>query len=121
MRARHDGLVPDGAPVRIAMVLLLAGTAVPAHAQRDALVRADRIRTFDPAQLGGRVNPVWLSDGVRFYHEATAGADRGVLFLVDPVRRTRHPLFDNARIAASLSAAARVQIDTLRLPPVRGG
>src|SRR5688572_2124248 len=79
--------------------------------------RADRIRTFDALLTGGRVYPVWLSDSVRFYYEMTgAGADRGTLYLVDPRARTRRPLFDNARVAASLSAIADTTIDSHKLP-----
>src|SRR5678809_1480185 len=72
-----------------------AGSAASLPAQGVDYARADRIRTFDPLLVGGRVYPVWLSDSVRFYYEMTgAGADRGTLYLVDPRARTRRPLFD---------------------------
>ena len=62
-------------------------TALPAEAQRVDYTTADRIRTFDPYLVGGRVYPVWLSDSVRFYYEAPgAGADRGTFYLVTPAR-----------------------------------
>src|SRR4051812_37188441 len=57
----------------------LAGGASAAGlpAQVVDYAKADRIRTFDPLLVGGRVYPVWLSDSVRFYYEMTgAGADR---------------------------------------------
>src|SRR5687767_16022274 len=86
-------------------VLAATGPAATLPAQGVDYAKADRIRTFDPLLVGGRVYPVWLSDSVRFYYEMTgAGADRGTLYLVDPRSRTRRPLFDNVRLAASLSA-----------------
>ena len=92
-------------------------TSVPLHAQRIEYAKADRIRTFDPLLVGGRVYPVWLGDSVRFYYEMTgAGADRGTLYLVDPRARTRRALFDNVRLAASLSALADTIIESHTLP-----
>ena len=104
----------------IVLAAALAGAgaaAVPLHAQRVDYAKADLIRTFDPLLVGGRVYPVWLSDSVRFYYEMTgAGEDRGTLYLVDPRTRTRRPLFDNLRLAASLSAVADSAIDSHKLP-----
>ncbi len=90
----------------------------PAFRRRSSITpRRIAFRTFDPLLVGGRVYPVWLSDSVRFYYEMTgAGADRGTLYLVDPRARTRRPLFDNVRIAASLSAIADTSIDSHTLP-----
>ena len=79
--------------------------------------RADRIRTFDPSLVGGRVTPVWLPDSVRFYYVATGpGADRGTIYLVDPRARTRRPLLDGRRVAAALSVGADTTIDPRALP-----
>ena len=90
---------------RLALVTTLAGVASSGHnlpAQTVDYATADRIRTFDPLLVGGRVYPVWFSDSVRFYYEANgSGADRGTLYLVDPRARTRRPLIDNGRVAAS--------------------
>src|SRR5215204_5971679 len=94
------------------------GLAAALPAQGVDYAKADRIRTFDPLLVGGRVYPVWLSDSVRFYYEMTgAGADRGTLYLVDPRARTKRPLFDNSRLATSLSALADTAIDSRMLPP----
>src|SRR6476619_2651779 len=105
---------------RFALITTLAagGSAIGAlPAQSVDYASADRIRTFDPLLVGGRVYPVWLSDSVRFYYVMTgAGANRGTLYLVDPRARTTRPLFDNSRIAASLSAAADTSIDSHKLP-----
>ena len=79
-------------------------TALPAQGQRVDYSTADRIRTFDPYLVGGRVYPVWLSDSVRFYYEATAGgADRGTFYLVDPRVGTRQAVPDTASLVDRLS------------------
>jgi hypothetical protein len=105
---------------RLALITTLAAGAAAVSAlpaQGVDYTAADRIRTFDPLLVGGRVYPVWLSDSVRFYYEANgSGADRGTLYLVDPRARTRRPLIDNSRVAASLSAAADTSIDPHKLP-----
>lgn len=105
---------------RLVLVATLAGLASSADtlpAQGVDYAAADRIRTFDPLLVGGRVYPVWFSDSVRFYYEANgSGADRGTLYLVDPRTRTRRPLIDNGRVAASLSAVADTSIDPRKLP-----
>jgi len=60
---------------------------------------ADRIRTFDAMQIGGRVYPVFLSDSARFYYVATGtGQDRGTAYLVDPVAGTRSPVSDTTSL-----------------------
>ena len=57
-----------------------------------------------PLVFGGSVRPTWLSDG-RFWYRTTSAT--GVQFiLVDPVKGTHAPAFDQARLAAGLSAAA---------------
>lgn len=77
----------------------------PALAQHVNYERADRIRPFDPSLVGGQIRPVFLSDSIRFYYEAKGdGADRGALYLVDARIRSRRQMFDNARVATSLSA-----------------
>src|SRR5687768_9142929 len=109
--------LPMGRCLSVIAVLAAAGSAASLPAQSVDYAKADLIRTFDPLLVGGRVYPVWLSDSVRFYYEMTgAGADRGTLYLVDPRARTRRPVFNNARIAASLSAIADTAIDSHKLP-----
>ena len=106
-------------PFGLAAVALLAFGAprtAPAQAPRPDYARADRIRTVDPLVVGGRLTPTWFADSVRFHYRATAGADRGKMFVVDPRARTRLPLFDHARVAASLSAAADTTIAADGIP-----
>src|SRR5215831_8637636 len=104
-------------PIVIATLAGVASAADTLPAQAVDYAAADRIRTFDPLLVGGRVYPVWFSDSVRFYYEANgSGADRGTLYLVDPRTRTRRALIDNGRIASSLSAVADTSIDPRKLP-----
>jgi len=54
---------------RLALIATIAGVASAADrlpAQGVDYAAADRIRTFDPLLVGGRVYPVWFSDSVRF-------------------------------------------------------
>jgi dipeptidyl-peptidase-4 len=106
--------------VRWSLGLLLA--AGPAAAQqRPALTAADYARAekflgynATPLVTGGGVRPTWLPDG-RFWYRNTI--PQGIeLILVDPVRKTRARAFDQARLAAALSAAGETRYDSLRLP-----
>ena len=106
--------------VRWSLGLLLA--AGPAAAQqRPALTAADYARAekflgynATPLVTGSGVRPTWLPDG-RFWYRNTI--PQGIeLILVDPVRKTRARAFDQARLAAALSAAGETRYDSLRLP-----
>jgi dipeptidyl-peptidase-4 len=96
--------------------------AAPALAQpRPALTAADYARAekflgynVTPLVSGGGVRPTWLPDG-RFWYRNTLPAGTELL-IVDPVKRTRTRAFDQARLAAALSAAAGTSYDSLRLP-----
>ncbi len=58
---------------RLVLIATLGGATLAANAlpgQQVDYAAADRIRTFDPLLVGGRVYPEWFSDSVRFYYEA---------------------------------------------------
>ena len=57
-----------------------------------------------PLVYGGSVRPTWLPDGRFWYRTTTASGSQ--FMVVDPVKGTRTPAFDQARLAAGLSAAA---------------
>jgi dipeptidyl aminopeptidase/acylaminoacyl peptidase len=88
----------------------------PASAQRVDYHKADLIRTSSDFVLGAQVDPTWFADSIRFYYRSTDALDYGVFYVVDPRTRSRRPLFDNARIASSLSIAADTIIDPSKLP-----
>src|ERR1700679_1579231 len=61
------------------------------------------------------VTPHWLATGDRFWYsyETSRGRD---FFLVDPVKKTKAPVFDNARMAAMLTEITRTPYDSHHLP-----
>src|SRR5690348_1130354 len=62
-----------------------------------------------------RVEPHWfeLSDRFWYSYETPAGTR---YWIVDPVRRTKTPLFDNAKLAAQLSVLTNFPYDAQHLP-----
>jgi dipeptidyl aminopeptidase/acylaminoacyl peptidase len=61
------------------------------------------------------VEPRWFEASDRFWYafETTQGRR---WFVVDPARKTKAPLFDNARMAAALTSVLRIPYDALHLP-----
>jgi dipeptidyl-peptidase-4 len=110
------------------VVLALAGliptdrsTAAPQAATSpvvtaDDYARAERFlaATVNPLVIGGSVAAAWLADDRFTYRSTTAGGAEFIL--VDPVRKTRVPAFDHARLAAALSAAAGGTYEATKLP-----
>src|SRR5262245_50817844 len=103
-------------------VFLTAAPVFAAFAQSPRVVTADDYRRAErfmsyyttPLVFGLTVRPTWLSGDRFWYSNATP---RGTEFvLVDPARGTRARAFDQARIAAALSAATGTTYDSLRLP-----
>ncbi|NIS34068.1 MAG: hypothetical protein GWN73_27020, partial [Actinobacteria bacterium] len=47
----------------------------------------------------------WLPDGNRFWYRNKLKNGAAEFVLIDPVRDTRAPVFDNARLAAAMSLA----------------
>jgi dipeptidyl aminopeptidase/acylaminoacyl peptidase len=107
---------------RSALLTFLA-TFTPAllAAQSRTLTKADYARAekfmgYDTSPLvsGGFVNPGWMA-GDRFWYRAAT--PRGAEFLlVDPARGTKQPAFDQAKVAAALSATAGTQYAADSLP-----
>ena len=95
---------------RVAAALFLPAAGAIAQQPR-ALTAADYSRAehalapyASPLVFGGSVRPTWLPDGRFWYRTTTASGSQ--FMLVDPVRGTRTPAFDQAKLAAGLSAAA---------------
>ena len=101
--------------------LLLVAVPVLAQQPRPALTAADYARAekflnynANPLVSGMGVRPNWLPDG-RFWYRNTI--PQGVeLIMVDPAKKSRARAFDQAKLAAALSAAAGTSFDSLRLP-----
>ena len=104
-------------------LLVLAGAAaLPALAQSPrALTAADyahaeKFMTYNTNSLVTRtgVRPTWAAGEKLWYRVTTAsGAD---FVLADPARGVRELVFDNAKLAATLSAASGTKYDAARLP-----
>ncbi|MFZ2054123.1 MAG: DPP IV N-terminal domain-containing protein [Candidatus Aminicenantales bacterium] len=65
--------------------------------------------------LRAAVRPTWLP-GDRFWYRNSLGNEGSEFMLVDPQRRTRAPVFDQAKVAAALSAAMGKTYDATHLP-----
>jgi len=98
------------------LALGLGAAGLRAQAPTPDYARADVIRTAARYVFGTSVRPGFLEDSVRFWYTSSNRDDRGVTWVVDPVRATKRTLFDNARLAASLSMAADTIIDPTKLP-----
>ncbi len=78
--------------------------------------RAEKFMSYNTTPLVYRsgVRPNWLPDERLWYRVTTPEGSEFVL--ADPVRGTRQPAFDHARLAAALSQAAGTKYEAGRLP-----
>jgi dipeptidyl aminopeptidase/acylaminoacyl peptidase len=108
--------------MRRSIVFLVVSTASIASAQSVATVdyhRADLIRTAGSFVLNATIAPTWFQDSTRFYYRSTTPAGQSMVYIVDPVKKTRELLFDNARLASAMSIAGDTMIDDARIPVFR--
>ena len=86
-------------PVALLSAVLLLTSTQPAQVN---YARAERFLPWHASLLvtGDSVNPEWFQDGNRFWYR-NKGASGPEWWTVDPVRNTRLPLWDNARLAAA--------------------
>ena len=61
------------------------------------------------------VNPRWAEASDRFFYPFETAQGRK-FFLVDPVKRSKAPLWDNAKMAAQLTNITRIPYDAEHLP-----
>ncbi len=123
--------------IRCALVIVLAVTAVPMAAppaaREPALAPAgDRVERALPkpnydlasrwtsAKVGKYVfstgvTPHWLEFSDRFWYDYETPAGRK-WWVVDPVKKTKTPLWDNAKMAAQLTRILRTPYDAQHLP-----
>jgi dipeptidyl aminopeptidase/acylaminoacyl peptidase len=119
--ARSAFVTPARLTMRLHSAALLL-LAVPAAAQSprrvtaDDYARAERFLGANAAPLvtGVGVRPTWLGDG-RFWYRTTVPTG-SAFFVVDPVRRTREAVFDQARLASALAAATGGRVEGSNLP-----
>jgi len=61
------------------------------------------------------VTPHWLELSDRFWYSYETSQGRQ-FYLIDPMRKTKAPLFDNAKMAAMLTSITRIPYDAQHLP-----
>lgn len=101
-----------------AVLAPVAGASAQVDYSRADLIRVAQSRVLnvpDWVNLFGLGIPNWFADSTRFWYrvQTTRGAE---FIVVDPARASRRTLFDNAKLAASLSVAADTAIDPAKLP-----
>jgi dipeptidyl aminopeptidase/acylaminoacyl peptidase len=98
----------------LAVALALDAAALAAQVDYN---RAERLLPWHSSSLiaGDSVRPQWMNDKTRFWYRNKTG-NGAEYVLIDPVRNTRQPLFDNARLAAAMSVARDTAYDPNRLP-----
>src|SRR5688572_19003987 len=94
-------------------ISLLIGPALSAQVD---YARAEQMLTsnLDRYVFGTEVAPHWMSDSTRFWYRVNTPRG-GEYYLVDPMKTTRRPLFDNTRLAAAISAATDSAIEPGKL------
>jgi dipeptidyl-peptidase-4 len=108
------------AAVAAGSVVHAQGTTAAQAASRtmtERYTRAEQLLPWNAGRLvyGDVVQPQWYKDGTRFWfrNKTKNGAD---FMFVDPVLNIERPLFDNARLAAAITAAADTSYDPNKLP-----
>ncbi len=78
--------------------------------------RAERLlgQTVNPLVFGSSIRPVWLANDRLWYRVSTPNGSEFIL--VDPAKGTRTRAFDNAKMAAGLSAASGQTVGANALP-----
>src|SRR5690349_23215824 len=107
--------------ISLTRLVLVCATALPGLAQTRQLTANDYVRAekfmgynTNPLVLHVPARPVWSGDD-RFWYRVTT--EKGTEFiLIDPIRGTRAPAFDQTRVAAALSSASGTSYQPFRLP-----
>ena len=102
-----------------ALASVAAAQPQPRVFTNDDYARAEQFMGYNttPLVFHAGVRPTWLADD-RFWYRTTT--PEGIEFvMVDPARKTRGPAFDQAKLAAALSAAAGTTYDGRHLPFTR--
>ena len=124
----HPRAVRPATRTFILVVVLLAGFASGLRGQQPGgsaprvltaadYEHAEQFMSYNvaPLVLRAGVRPTWLPDGC-FWYRNTIEDNASQFILVDPVKGTRGPAFDHAKVAAALSAATGATYDATHLP-----
>ena len=107
----------------LALALLVIASISPTYtAENNNVVRANYTLAAQwTSQKVGKlvfstaVTPNWLETGDRFWYSYQTPQGRN-FYLVDPAKKSRTLLFDNAKMAAMLTAITRIPYDAQHLP-----
>src|SRR5437867_10242424 len=105
----------------LAVLFLLAAFATPRAQNRTTPTPNYTLASDWTAQKVGRlvfdtsVTPRWLETSDRFWYAYQTREGRK-FYLVDPQKKTKAPLFDHAKMAATLTSITREPYDSQHLP-----
>jgi hypothetical protein len=122
---------PASAP-RVLRVMLVAGTLALTFVHSPVIRAQNGAKNLTPApnyELAAQwtsqkvsklvfdttVTPRWLSTSDRFWYSYQTRDGRR-FSLVDPIKKTKSPLFDHAKMAATLTSITRIPYDAQHLP-----
>ncbi len=122
----HRVLVHRAVRFTAAVLFLLSSLALrPAAGFGAEMKKADKANyelaaRFTAAKIGKlvfdlAVQPHWLESGDRFWYGWETSQGRS-FYLVDPLAKSKTPLFDNARMAAQLTEIVLTPYDSQHLP-----
>jgi len=104
------------------ILVFLAGTIPLLLAENVPVKKAnyDLASRWTPAKIGKlvfdtSVSPHWLEFSERFWYGYETSKGRS-FFIVDPIRRTKTPVFENAKMAAMLTKIVLTPYDAQHLP-----
>jgi dipeptidyl-peptidase-4 len=107
--------------VSLAALAAAAGQEPRGEARRSLsaadYARAEKFMAYNatPLVLRAGVRPTWLP-GDRFWYRNAIENEGSEFILIDPIRRKREPAFNQAGVAAALSAATGKTYDAFHLP-----
>jgi dipeptidyl-peptidase-4 len=93
---------------------LTAADPVPVHKANYELAQHWTANRVGKLVFDTSVTPHWIS-GDRFWYSYETSRGRH-FFLVDPAKKTKAPVFDNAKMAAMLTEITRIPYDSQHLP-----
>src|SRR5262249_33888129 len=103
-------------PLLLAPALLAAQPSTGGHPD---YAKADLIGTSGAFVLNATVTPIWFRDSTRFYYRSSSPRGESVVYVVDPAKRTKTPLFDNIHLAQVMSLAGDTTVDPTKIPNFR--
>src|SRR5262245_43094783 len=102
-------------PLPAASPTMRAATGCAAPAPNYALASQWTTGKINKLVFDTGVTPHWLETSDRFWYSYET-RDGKKYYLVDPLKKAKAPLFDNAKMAAALTAATLVPMDAQHLP-----